>query len=316
MRASSVALDPERPEVVDVGRLRFEAGFVLTSSDRRFGGFSGLWLAGDGARMLAASDHGTLWAAELAHDEQGRLEGFGRWRVITPARHPDDPKERQPNMEALAGDGRGSLVVAFEGDHRLRRYARRDFGATPEALPVPGPLETPGNEGIEALVSLGDGALLALSEGVRDDRGRLLGWRMQGDVIEPLHYVATPGFAPTGADRLGETIFAVERRFSLLGGFRARIVAFPAAGVRPGARLETEELARLGHPLVTDNFEAIAARRGPDGRVLLYVLSDDNFMVLQRTLLLQFSLARSGAGPGAGDGIRPPHERAEGEEQR
>jgi hypothetical protein len=39
-----------------------------------------------------------------------------------------------------------------------------------------------------------------------------------------------------------------------------------------------------------DNFEGIAARRGSDGGVLLYLVSDDNFLGLQRTLLLQFSL--------------------------
>jgi hypothetical protein len=38
------------------------------------------------------------------------------------------------------------------------------------------------------------------------------------------------------------------------------------------------------------NFEAIAARRAPDGRLLLYLLSDDNFSMLQQTLLLQLSL--------------------------
>jgi hypothetical protein len=35
-------------------------------------------------------------------------------------------------------------------------------------------------------------------------------------------------------------------------------------------------------------------RRGGDGRVLLYLVSDDNFFALQRTLLLQFSLPGSG----------------------
>jgi hypothetical protein len=49
-------------------------------------------------------------------------------------------------------------------------------------------------------------------------------------------------------------------------------------------------LAELRPPLVGENFEGIAVRRGARGRVLIYLVSDDNFNALQRTLLLQFSL--------------------------
>ena len=38
------------------------------------------------------------------------------------------------------------------------------------------------------------------------------------------------------------------------------------------------------------NFEAIAARIGKNGEILIYVMSDDNFSVFQQTLLLVFAL--------------------------
>jgi hypothetical protein len=41
-----------------------------------------------------------------------------------------------------------------------------------------------------------------------------------------------------------------------------------------------------------DNMEGIAVRRGPKGETLLYLISDDNFSPLQRTLLLMFELKR------------------------
>ncbi len=110
----------------------------------------------------------------------------------------------------------------------------------------------------------------------------------------PLSYAVGRGFVPTGADRLDDTIYVVERSFSLLGGFTSRIVTLPATAVRPGARLVGRALAELHPPLVGENFEGIAARRGADGRVLLYLVSDDNFFALQRTLLLQFSLPSPG----------------------
>ena len=49
------------------------------------------------------------------------------------------------------------------------------------------------------------------------------------------------------------------------------------------------EVARLAAPLSVDNFEGIAVRR--DGtRDFVYLISDDNFLGLQRTLLLKFEL--------------------------
>ena len=82
----------------------------------------------------------------------------------------------------------------------------------------------------------------------------------------------------------------VERRFTTLGGLSLRLGIIPAASVRPGARLESREIARLLPPLTIDNFEGIAAWRGPKGETLIALLSDDNFSPLQRTLLLLFEL--------------------------
>ena len=289
VQARAVGLHPEREGVRETGLLRLEAGFALSSSDPRFGGLSGLWLEPGGRTLIAVSDRGVAWSVELEHDEADRLVGFGRWRAAELAQLPEDVGR---DAEALTGDGQGGLVVAYEGRHRLRRYPQGDLAATPVALPVPDALALrPGNAGIEALATLDDGSLLALSEGLRDGRG-LLGWRIGEAGAEPLHYVPAPDFVPTGADRAGDVLYVVERRFSWLGGFGTRIAALPAEQARAGAVFEGAELARLERPLISDNFEGIAARPAADGRVLLYVLSDDNFIPLQRTLLLQFSLPR------------------------
>ncbi len=59
-----------------LGPLRLEAAFVLGAGDRRFGGLSGLWLAPDGSRLIAVSDRGTLWLADLEHAPDGALTGI------------------------------------------------------------------------------------------------------------------------------------------------------------------------------------------------------------------------------------------------
>jgi hypothetical protein len=80
----------------------------------------------------------------------------------------------------------------------------------------------------------------------------------------------------------------LERRVSVFGGFAARLSVIPAATVVPGARLAGQEIAVIAKQLPVDNFEAVTARAAPDGSVLIYMLSDDNFSDMERTLLLQF----------------------------
>jgi hypothetical protein len=290
VRAHPVALDDQAATTaLQLGPLRLEAAFALGASGGQFGGLSGLWLAPDGSRMIAASDHGTLWQARLVHDSAGRLSGFADWQALEPAAAPGDPAAA--DAEALATDGADGLVIAYEGVHRLRRFALADLSAPPRALPALPGLERPSNVGIEALTALPGGALLALSEGTFAANGDLAAWLVAGGRVLPLSYAASEGFVPTGADRLDGTIFVVERRFSLFGGLATRIVTLPLAEVRADARLKPRPLAVLRPPLVAENFEAIAARHAPDGGVLLYLLADDNFTPLERTLLLQFSLA-------------------------
>jgi hypothetical protein len=296
VRAERITLGDAPGAAAQLGPLRLEAAFVLGSSDPRFGGLSGLWLAPDGATMLAMSDRGTLWRARLEHHADGGLAGFRDWQALNPGGAPGDPSER--DAESLAGDGAGGLVIAYEGAHRLRRLPFDALTGAARPLPALPGLERPGNAGVEALALLPDGALLALAEGRHDARGDLVAWRVTPEVAVPLAYAASEGFVPTGADALDGTVYVVERRFSLLGGFASRILRFPARDATPGARLVPQTLAVLREPLVAENFEAIAARRAPDGGVLLYLAADDNFTPLERTLILQLRLADDLSRPG------------------
>ena len=80
---------------------------------------------------------------------------------------------------------------------------------------------------------------------------------------------------------------------TLPGGRRAYLLrAFsPLKGVRVTLRVTDaqgatlDELA-LAAPLTVDNYEGVAALPRPDGTVRFYLISDDNFSRLQRTLLL------------------------------
>ena len=81
----------------------------------------------------------------------------------------------------------------------------------------------------------------------------------------------------------------LERTYSFLGGTRARLSRIAKAELKAGARLAPKELARFDRRHVVDNFEGLAVQRhAKSGKLLLYIVSDDNFSRL--TLLYQFAL--------------------------
>jgi hypothetical protein len=144
---------------------------------------------------------------------------------------------------------------------------------------------------LEALVALADGGLLALTEGQSNGSGNV-GYLWRDSAWSRLTYHAKANFKPTGASRLpgSDDLLVLERAAQTLSGFRVRLVRLAAGNIRAGAELRGEELASWGQSLTIDNFEALATRRGPDGEILIYLMSDDNFSFFQRTLLLMFAL--------------------------
>jgi hypothetical protein len=65
----------------------------------------------------------------------------------------------------------------------------------------------------------------------------------------------------------------------------------PLAAVKPGALVDGAELIFADMAYQVDNMEGLSVHRAADGALVLTVISDNNFSPLQRTLLLQFTLA-------------------------
>jgi hypothetical protein len=82
----------------------------------------------------------------------------------------------------------------------------------------------------------------------------------------------------------------LERKFSLLSGVGIRIRRIALAAIAPGALVDGPAIfnADLGQEI--DNMEGIDAHVTPEGDTVLTLVSDDNFSMIQRTLLLQFTL--------------------------
>jgi hypothetical protein len=85
-------------------------------------------------------------------------------------------------------------------------------------------------------------------------------------------------------------LLILERKFSWLSGIGIRIRRIALASVAPNALVDGPGIfeADLGDEV--DNMEGIDAHVTPEGDTVLTMISDDNFSLLQRTLLLQFTL--------------------------
>lgn len=283
-----------------VGQLRFRGGLHLRgASDDVFGGLSGLEVLEDG-HLVAITDDGRWFEAQLNLDEAGALVGLSDARIALMRDEDGNPFENKAagDPEGLAQLPDGRFAVSFEQRPRILIYDLNRDGPFGAALRGPSLGETSRlrrNVGLEALAVTSEGALLVGAEGLNRRRTPL--WVAPLDAAAPapprIDYPLSDGYALTSLDHLPDGGFvAIERFYAPVIGARARITRFSEEGLNAEAETlpNVERLAEFAPPLAVDNFEGIAAVRRPDGGVRLYIVSDDNFSARQRTLLLAFDV--------------------------
>jgi len=88
----------------------------------------------------------------------------------------------------------------------------------------------------------------------------------------------------------GGDLLVLERHFTWTTGVAIRLRRVTRSAIVPGALLQGVLLfeADLGYQI--DNMEALGVHVAKDGATILTMISDDNFSLLQRTILLQFAL--------------------------
>lgn len=273
-----------------VGKLIYRGGVALTSPDPAFGGYSGLLVSEDRTRLLAVSDRGQWLEAAIEYDANGRLSGLtnGRKAAVVDK---DGVVLAGPvaDAESLATSGDGRLFVSFEREHRIDAYRIDDDGMIVFDFRLVDFADDPPpyNDGVEAVAVLDDG-VLALSE--KPFASGADGFLIVADGARlRLAYKGREEYAVTAAERLGDTLYILERAWSPLKGVRARLLRapLPAADRRT---IRPEALAHFRPPYVIDNMEGLDARIGPNGETLLYVMSDDNHSARQKTILMMFEV--------------------------
>ncbi|MDD2869005.1 esterase-like activity of phytase family protein [Neomegalonema sp.] len=300
LRAVPIPFDLRAPRAESAPRLKPMAAYALHSDHPRFGGLSSLAFGPEGA-LYAVTDVGGWIRFALEQDSAGRLTGVsGVVGDLSDGLGAFPKEDADAESLAFSPDGR-SAYVGFERRHRIWRYDLTPEGAWParaaRAYAPPELRALTRNRGIESLGVLPDGALLALAENSRPGDAAIPAWILRGDEVAELSWRPRlrEGFLPTDLD-VGPDgwIYLLERRVSLTHGWAARVRRLPVAAVEPKVQMGAMVIADFSNRRQSlDNMEGLAVRFEGEGearRLRLYLISDDNFLLFQRTLLLQFEL--------------------------
>jgi hypothetical protein len=291
---------PDRP----LEKLTFIGGLVLTSPAPNFGGWSGLLLDDDAKSFLALSDTGVWMKGDLTYVDN-RLSGIKNASLGPLLEKTGRPivRSRDRDSESIALESgtfeHGSVLIGFEGRHRIERYNISPTGiaAADVALRIPpAALRMGANKGFEALTIMKGGPYkgcpIAFSERLYDPSRNHTGWIWTKTGPRILHLKNVDDFDITDIASLEDgTLFVLERRFRWLEGVKMRLVRIEPDAVAPDRTLDGETLIEADMESNIDNMEGLAVTRPATGGILITMISDDNFNhVIQRTLLLQFLL--------------------------
>ncbi|NEU97868.1 twin-arginine translocation pathway signal [Bradyrhizobium sp. UFLA 03-164] len=289
---------------VRFGALEYRSGLILTSSFSGFGGLSALRLDAKGERFIAVSDQGSWFTGRIVYRgrEMAGLDDVEAAPLLGADGKPITATRGWYDSESLALDG----SFAYVGLERVNQVLRYDFAkgftrSRGEVVPLPpAARKLPLNKGLEALVFVPKvmakgqalaGTLIAFSERGLDASGNLIAFLVGGKTPGQFSVRRTDSFDISDAVLLPSgDLLILERKFSWLGGVGIRIRRLALSDIAPGAVVDGPAIfnADLGNEI--DNMEGIDAHVTDEGETVLTMISDDNFSLIQRNLLLQFTL--------------------------
>ncbi|KIC28961.1 esterase-like activity of phytase family protein [Leisingera sp. ANG-M6] len=276
-----------RPLAAD-STAQYLGSYTWTLKKPWFGGFSALKITDGGRAMVVLSDRATLVTTDIQRKD-GRISGVTaktahRLRAST-----------GKTLRGFAGDSEGLAIAAdgnryisFEGAARVARYRRPDSRA--KVLPRPkGFRKLPPNKSLETLAINARGHLYTLPERAYDKHGQIPVWRWNGRRwSRPFSLPPRGGFLPVDADFGPDGRFYLLERDLTLLGFRSRLRRWDITD----SGLENETVLLQTGPGTHDNLEGLSVWTDASGRMRATMVSDDNFLPVQRTELVEYALPR------------------------
>ena len=281
------------------GTLEFRGGLALTSKYEAFGGISAIHVAPDGGAFIAVTDKGSwLAAASSIATASPPASPMPRWRRCSGRTANGSPRAAGTMPKSLTAID-GMVYVGIERANQIVRfnYARDGLLARGEPMAVPSDFKTLAhNQSMECLAappkaSSLAGSLIVITERSLDAAGNHRSFLLKGDQVERFSVKRSDDYDVSDCAILPSAdLLLLECRFSFVSGVALRIRRIPLAGIKPDTLVDGKPLieADLGYQI--DNMEGIAVHRNARHETVITLVSDDNFSVLQRNLLLQFTL--------------------------
>jgi hypothetical protein len=251
------------------------------------GGISAIDLSPDGLNFYLATDRGYLARGRLLRTGD-TLEGLDEleFRALV-NRFGVKHAPGFGDAEGIAVDARGRIFVSFETEDRVVVYEDWD---SPERLATFTRAWDvfPENQGLEALALASDNTLWAIPEYVWNGgtevrlyhRAENKEWRQETNIP------TDGGFVPVGADFGPDgNLYLLERAFFSIG-FASRVRRLK---IEDGIVSNVETVLRT-FPGRHGNLEGIAVWSDDKQNIHLTMVSDDNFLAIQRNQIVEYVL--------------------------
>ena len=260
--------------------------YTWRMSEDWFGGLSALSLSADGGSMTILSDSATLATAQIRRDK-GQISGVDIMSVHQlRASTGGILKGRTNDSEGLAIAPDGTIYISFEGISRVARH--REASSRAEVLPRPKAFRSlPNNKALESLASDARGHLYTLPENALNSGGQIPVWHWDGRTWStPFSLPPRGGFYPVSAD-IGPDgrFYLLERDYGFFG-FSSRLRRWDFTKDSATNEQTLLQTSAGNH----DNLEGLSVWRDGSGRLRATMVSDDNFIALQRTELVEYAL--------------------------
>jgi len=251
------------------------------------GGLSAIEVAADGSSAFILSDRGRYFPVQIKRDA-GRIlsVGIGAAVALTDQRGRPPEADHAMDSEGLARGPGGQMIVSFEGDARIAVHGVDGRERRRDAPPL-GSEHLPPNGAYEALAVDARGQLYTLPEDPPGDGPvplfRLAGghWRIIG------HVPRGTGFRPVALDFDDRgRLYLLERRFSVISGFVARMIRFEMTEAGLGAGAVMLETLPWRH----GNLEGLSVWRDPAVGLIATMVADDNFSPLLPSQIVEYAL--------------------------
>jgi len=284
---------PERTGVS--GDLALTGVWEMTSPHGWFGGFSAL-VAGRGQALVAGTDRGFLLDLDLTGGTPRAVSRSFRFTGVSSGR-----RREIVDLESLARDpATDTLWAGFEAANRIMRITPdgKQQTSAPAAM-----TDWSKNSGPETMVRLGDGRFLVIAEGTEDGSDtRHEALLFPGDPLgtgkpEVSTFVTEADYDPVDATQLpdGRVLILLRRvEYAAPARFDTAIAIADPRAIRAGATWQARVIERMTGGIFADNFEGIAFVPSADdpARGNIWLVTDDNFSVFQRSLLIRFRWPR------------------------